>query len=423
VHPAEAGPRLPSARATGARARRLGDRSWPRARFSGILVAGLLTVLVPPGVAWGQRASFTGYGLDVVVGSAEGPFTASQIQNAARLRLMAHAGTGPFSLDLAYEHALSVSSAAPGAGIGGLLGTGGRGDWLPLQGTLDSTEHAVWHHRLDRAALEVRSDRIAASVGRQTISWATTLLLTPADPFAPFDPADPFRDYRRGVDAARLRLFVGAMGEVDGAVRMAEYGGDTTVTALGRARATVGRTDLAAWGGILHDDAAVAGALTTIVLDAALRVEATLRPEEADPVLRVAVGADRSFPVAGRTLYVIVEYQYDGFGARSADDLLAVAASPAYQRGELQVLGRHEAAAHVSYQLHPLVQVAFLGLVSASDGSTLFTPSVAWDAARALTVQGGLYAGFGAKRTDGALPGSEYGIVPLTGYVSGAVYF
>jgi hypothetical protein len=374
-------------------------------------------------VVWGQRASLTGYGLDVVVGSAEGPFTASQIQNAARLRLMADAGTGPFGLDLAYEHALSVSSAAPGAGIGGLLGTGGRGDWLPLQGTLDSTEHALWRHRLDRAAVEVRTDRFAAAVGRQTISWATTLFLTPADPFAPFDPADPFRDYRLGVDAARLRLFVGAMGEVDGAVRMAEYGGDTTVTALGRARATVGRTDLAAWGGILHDDAAVAGALTTIVLDAAVRVEATLRPEEADPVLRLAVGADRSFPVAGRTLYAVVEYQYDGFGARSADDLLAVAASPAYRRGELQVLGRNELMAQATYQVHPLVVVGALTLWNLGDGSALLTPSVSWDAGRAFTVRGGLYAGFGAGETAGGLPGSEYGIVPITGYVSGAVYF
>jgi hypothetical protein len=371
-----------------------------------------------------QRVSFSGYGLDVIVGSADGPFTESQVQNAARLRLMATAGVKPFTLDLAYDHGLTVTSGSGAAGLGLLLGaTGGRGDWLPLQGTLDSGQHAVWRHRLDRAALGFRTDRVAATVGRQTISWASTLFLTPADPFAPFDPADPFRDYRLGVDAARLRLFVGAMGEVDGAVRLAAYGADTTVTALGRARATVGRTDLAAWGGLLHDDAAFSLAATTIVLDGAVRVEATLRPEEDDPVLRVALGADRSFPVADRTLYVVVEYQYDGFGARSASDLVTVIASPAFQRGELQVLGRHEVAAQVSYQLHPLVQLALLGLVSASDGSLLFTPSVAWDAARALTVRGGLYAGYGADEPADGAPFTEYGIVPFTAYVSGAVYF
>ena len=54
----------------------------------------------------------------------------------------------------------------------------------------------------------------------------------PADPFAPFDPADPFRDYRAGVDAARVRIFPSAFSEIDGAVRIAEYGGSRTTTAL-----------------------------------------------------------------------------------------------------------------------------------------------------------------------------------------------
>jgi hypothetical protein len=404
--------------------RRLGDRYWPRARFSEIHPIAILAIVLAPCRGEAQRVSFTGYGLDVVVGTAEGPRTERQIQNAARLRLMATAGVKSISLDLAYEHGLTVTSVSGATGLGVLPGaTGGRGDWLPLQGTLESGTHAVWRHRLDRAVMEIRTDRFAAAVGRQTISWATTLFLTPADPFAPFDPADPFRDYRLGVDAARLRLFVGSMGELDAAVRVAAYGGDTTVTALGRARATVGRTDLAAWGGLLHDETAFSLAATTIVLDGAVRVEATLRAEETDPVLRVAVGADRSFPVAGRTLYAVVEYQYDGFGARSAGELLTVLASSAYQRGELQVLGRHEVAAQVSYQVHPLVQIALLGLVNASDGSMLFTPSVAWDAAREITVRGGLFAGYGADEPADGAPFTEYGIVPFTGYVSGAVYF
>jgi len=423
MRPAEAGPRPRSvAKATGAPARLTGGHS-PRARFSGIHLVAILAIALLPRTGEAQRVSLTGYGLDVVVGSAEGSFTASQIQNAARLRLMARAGTGPLTVELAYEHGLTVSSAAAAGGIASLLGTASRGDWLPLQGTLDSGTHAAWRHRLDRAAVEMRTDRLAGAVGRQTISWATTLFLTPADPFAPFDPADPFRDYRLGVDAARLRIFVGAMGELDAAVRIAAYGGDTTVTALGRARATVGRTDVAAWGGLLHDQAAMALAATTIVLDGALRVEASLRPEEDDPVVRVAVGADRSFPVAGRTLYAVIEYQYDGFGARSADDLPAVATSPAYRRGELQVLGRNELMAQATYQVHPLVVVGALTLWNPGDGSMLLTPSVSWDAGRAFTVRGGLYAGFGAELTDRGRPGSEYGIVPITGYVSGAVYF
>jgi len=385
---------------------------------------GLLAALLVPAAAVAQHATLTGYGLNVLVGSASGPFTDAGIQDAMRLRLMADAGFRSLSIDLAYQHALTLSSISGPTGIGALLGAGAeRGDWLPLQGTLDSTDHAVWRHRLDRAAIGFRTERVVATAGRQTISWATTLFLTPADPFAPFDPADPFRDYRLGVDAARLRVSVGTMGEVDGAVRLAVFDGDTTVTALGRARTTVGRTDLAAWGGMLYDKSAFALAATTIVLDAAVRAEATLRPDETDPVLRFAVGADRSFSVAGRSLYAVLEYQYDGFGAPSADSLIAVATSPAFQRGELQVLGRHELAAQASYQVHPLVQIGLLGLGNLGDGSVLVTPSFAWDAAREVSVRGGVYVGLGKDRAADGAPGSEYGAVPPTGYLSGTIYF
>jgi hypothetical protein len=385
---------------------------------------GLLAVLLGPGTAVAQHVTLTGYGLNVVVGSAAGPFTPKSVQDALRLRLMAVAGVDRWSLDLAYEHGLTVTSASGATALGALVGAGGgRGDVLPLQGTLDSAEHAVWRHRLDRASLTFRTERIVASAGRQTISWATTLFLTPADPFAPFDPADPFRDYRLGVDAARVRVSIGTMGEVDAAARVAVHGGDTTVTALARARASLGSTDVTGWGGLLHDQAAFAVGLTTIVLDAAVRAEATLRPEEDDPVLRVAVGADRSFTVAGRMLYAVLEYQYDGYGASSADGLLQVARSPAFRRGELQVLGRHEVAAQLSYQLHPLIQVAGLGIGNVRDGSVLLTPSLAWDAGREVSLRVGVFVGLGADVGDMGLPGSEYGPVPVTGYVSGTVYF
>jgi hypothetical protein len=383
----------------------------------------VFAVVLLPGPAAAQHATLTGYGLNVVVGNAAGPLIPRSVQDALRLRLMAAAGLDRWSVDLAYEHGVTVTSTSGAAGLGALVGAaGGRGDFLPLQGTLDSADHAVWRHRLDRGAVTFRTERIVATAGRQTISWATALFLTPADPFAPFDPADPFRDFRLGVDGARIRVAIGTMGEVDAAVRLAVHAGDTTVTALARARATVGRTDVSGWGGLLHDRAAFAVGLTTIALDAALRAEATLRPEEPDPVFRLAVGADRSFTIAGRMLYAVVEYQYDGFGAASTADLLRVALSPASGRGELQVLGRHELAAQLSYQLHPLVQVGGLGIGNLTDGSVLVTPSVAWDAGRELSVRAGMFVGIGPD-VGASGPGSEYGPVPVTGYLSAAVYF
>lgn len=388
---------------------------------TGLGVAVALLLLPAAGAA--QDLRFRGYALNVLVGSGDSPFAEAGVQDVQRLRLMLHPTAGPATLDLGYEQVLTLSSTDVTGGTGLPLGAPSRGDWLPFQGTIASGDHATWHHRLDRANVALQSDRIEGIVGRQTISWGTTLFLTPADPFAPFDPADPFRDYRVGVDAVRARVFPSALSEIESVLRLASYDDSTTVTALGRGRFAVGGADLTLWGGLVHDAAAGAVGVTVIVLDAALRSEVSVRDDTGRVVFRGAVGADRSFTVAARTLYAVIEYQYDGFGAASADDLITVLSSAPYRRAEMQVLGRHEVAAQASYEAHPLVQLGALALWNAGDGSVLLSPSLGWSAGRELTVSSGVFLGLGPDRTPAGLPASEYGTVPPTVYAAGTLFF
>jgi hypothetical protein len=360
----------------------------------------------------------------VFLGAAEGPFTAAGVQDFQRLRLMLAPARGALALDLAYEQLLTLASTPDLAALGGSLGRPARtGDWLPLQGTIAEGDHATWRHRVDRLALTATRAIGELALGRQPISWATTLFLTPADPFAPFDPADPFREYRAGVDAARVRAFPGAMSELEAVVRPATFDSVTMVTALARGRIAVGRVELAGWGGALHDRAAGALAATVTVAGAVLRGEAELRQEGDSTVLRMAVGADRSFEIAGRTLYLLAEYQRDGFGAADAGELPAVLGSAPYRRGELQVLGRDELMAQATYQAHPLVRLEALGLWNAGDGSALLAPALSYDALTNLGLRLGTFVGIGPGRTSAGLPGSEYGVVPVTGYLSGSLFF
>jgi hypothetical protein len=391
-------------------------------RHRGIGLAAVLLGLATPLAA--QDVTLRGYALNVALGAASSPFSKSALQDIQRLRLMAGTHYGPLSAEVAYEHVLTLSSVSGASSLASLVGVSAeRGDWMPLQGTLAQGDYVVWRHRLDRASIQVATDFLQATVGRQTISWATTLFLTPADPFAPFDPADPFRDYRAGVDAARVRVFPSPFSEIDGAVRIAEYGGSRTTTALLRGKTTVGGVDLAGWGGVLHDRGAGSIGVTTVLAGAALRGEVVVRAEPGKTAVRAAAGVDRSFTVGNKTLYAVVEYQHDDFGVTSIDSLSALLSSAPYQRGELQVLGRDEVMAQASYQIHPLVQVAVLTLWNARDYSVLFTPSLSWNAAREVTLTGGVFAGAGEDRTPQGLPATEYGPVPVTWYASGTVYF
>lgn len=378
-----------------------------------------------------QHVDVTGYALGVAVSSGSSTLAPSGTTLFGRTRVMPRLTDGPVSVDVAYEHVLQRTPAGGGFSVtsAGGAGTAG-GDWLGLDWPVRTTSRTRWRQRFDRLSVAVDAGPVSVTVGRQAISWATTLFLTPADPFAPFDPSDPFREYRGGVDAVRVRAFPGPFSEVEAVVRGADTPAGRTLTALARAQTSRGGWALGAWGGVLHDEAAGALYATGAVGATALRTEAEVRKAVPSPgrssrgaTARAAVGADRRFSVSDRDVFVVLEVQYDGFGARTASELLGTAASAPYARGEMQVLGRWSAATQASWQIHPLVSVEALALANLEDGSVLLAPGVTWSAATSTSIRVGAFTGMG--RTGLTTQGlrSEYGEVPALGYVALSWFF
>jgi hypothetical protein len=350
------------------------------------------------------------------------------LSDSQRLRLMLDGSLDRFRLEVAYEHLASLwqREGGPGSILFPTAGTGGTG-WLDLEGVIKEGDHGRWSHRLDR--LLVATDLGGwgeARIGRQAISWSTTLFLTPADPFAPFDPADPFREYRVGVDAFRAQAFPGPFSEIDFVVRPAEVEDETTWTALVRGRHSLANWDVSGWAGMIHDEFGVAVATSGAIGSWALRGEASLRKAEGEDgsVVRAALGVDHLAIVRNRDLFFLAELQYDGFGAESAEKLLQVLQSNAFARGEMQVIGDLSALTQTTYQLHPLVGVDALVILNPRDWSGLFAPGVAWSAASEASVRAGVYLGWGDDELAGrpVLP-SEYGLTPATGYLSLTWFF
>ncbi|NNM31764.1 MAG: hypothetical protein HKO53_01780 [Gemmatimonadetes bacterium] len=389
---------------------------------------GLAFCLGPSG-AGAQDVGLSGYYLNVATRAGSVLGQGDGFSDFQRLRLMWSGGPSPFHVDLAYEHTLTARQAgAQGAQLFTAAGVVGGGDWLDLGGELERTERAQWRHRLDQLALQVDLGESADLVmGRQTISWATTLVMTPGDPFSPFDPADPFREYRRGVDAVRIRYYRGPFTQLEAVVRPATFGGATKVTALARAVTNRGGWDVSAWAGSLHGQAAAALSASGGLGLWALRVEAVAQDAGEDAVFRGTVGLDRTFGLAGRDAVLVFEYQRDGLAAASADGYGALLTSPALGRGELQVLGRHELVSQASLQLHPLLGADLLGLVNLVDGSVLLGPGVGYSASHSLSLRLGAFYGLGdgAAVTPGGQVelGSEYGATPLVVFLSLSAFF
>ena len=372
-----------------------------------------------------QPRWLSGYLQTAPLVSASTPLTSSTAAIFNRFRLSVDPSVGPFSLEAAYEHAATLRREAvtPGFGLGGVQS---GGEWFNLQGTITDQEHAVWQHRFDRlnvgwsptSALDVR-------VGRQAVSWGTTLFLTPADPFIPFIPSDPFRQFRAGVDALRVRLYPGPLSGIDVVVRPSRTEIGEEVTALGRGLTTWRNWELSGWGGTLYGDGAAAAAVAGGIGAWAIRAEAVIREVGDTLVGRGAVGVDRAYFLAdGRAVSVGWEYQRDGLGATTPEEYGGILKSYEFRRGELQVLGRDEIAANASIQLDPLWTLAGLVLWNLNDDSALVAPSLAYSASDETAISGGVYFGFGDDEITPTRPlPSEYGLSGLTGFLSVSWFF
>ena len=356
--------------------------------------------------------------------SAATDLTDSNASSFSRFRLTTRPVLGSLAFEVAYEHTLTLQQRGANTGFGsGAVPSGG--EWFSLDSTVEEREHVRWRHRLDRLNVGWSPSRsMDLTVGRQAVSWGTTLFLTPADPFLPFSPSDPFRQFRGGVDAGRLRLYPGPLSSLDLVVRPTATAMGEELTALLRGLTTWKNWELSGWGGTLYGDRAGALGAASAVGVWAVRVEAVIREIRGRVIGRGSLGLDRILQVGGRDLFVVLEYQRDGLAAAGPSAYLDILQSPEFQRGELQVLGRDEAVLQASYQFHPLWSVGGLWLWNLNDRSALLAPSVAYSAGNEVSISGGIYIGLGESdiTLERPLP-SEFGLAGTTGFASLSWFF
>ena len=389
------------------------------------LIASVICVALGASDLQGQLLDVSAYYFNLGSGSGDSPVSDAGVSDFERFRLMWAPAVGPLALDVAYEHTFLLQSRDVQGTGGVVLVPEAGGNWLTLDWTVDKGDHFFWRHRFDRIGLTVPLGGAAElSVGRQVISWASTFILTPADPFTPFDPADPFREYRAGVDAVRFQAYPGPFSEIDIVVRPVSTIDGDRITALARAKTNWRGWDVGAWGGIVLEEPAGALSLVGALGPWAIRSEVAVRSEADEVILRGTVGVDRRFSAGGRDLYLIAEYQHDGFGAASSEDLFGVVMSDPFQRGELQVLSRDALAVQASYQIHPLWGIDLLTLTSLVDGSALLSGGVSWSVGSNSSLRGGFFIGNGDDTVDpDAEFGSEFGGRASVGYVSLSHFF
>ena len=139
-----------------------------------------------------------------------------------RLRLnLSHTLTDAFSFTLAYDFTPRVQdpslfSQSPIAV--GIASSRYRVADLdsPIYPRKDEPAGSVGiYHNLDRASVQFSTDFADFSIGRDAIAWGSARIINPTDIIAPYTYDQLDTEDRVGVDALRIRIPIGVMGEID----------------------------------------------------------------------------------------------------------------------------------------------------------------------------------------------------------------
>ncbi len=356
-----------------------------------------------------------------------------------RFRAVVDARPAPWLAgQVAYEHRARVTSE--GVGVAGAAGIVQRD--LPAPYRFAQADDALievgdsfsYRHELDRAFVSVSLPVADVTVGRQAVGWGRGLLFGAVDVFAPFSPLESDREWRRGIDAVRLRIPVTDLFSADAVAAFGESAEESAF--IGRLHGYAGDIDGELLVGRRCEDDMFAASVSLPVLGAELHGEAALflLPEPLpgggsfgsdDLAVKALVGGSRTFDMASG-LMLVAEYHYSGFGVADIRDATGFLMDPdyleRYLRGDSQILGKHACALQLSYGFAGVAPVALMWIASPVDGSGVIVPSGTWVFSDSVTLSASAYLPHGAG-PDGAILRSEYGGTPAGGLLQISFYY
>ncbi|MFH2203410.1 MAG: hypothetical protein ABIJ96_09870 [Elusimicrobiota bacterium] len=310
------------------------------------------------------------------------------------------------------DAALELATLANSAGVRdiGRAQAGGsafaRGDileWWEL--TAEPVREPDKNVRLRAERLKVSRSFGAFDVdlGRQPVSLGTSHFVGVLDVLAPFPPGDLDATYKPGIDAARIRTSIGEEGEIEGIGAGAYRARDAA--GILRLRHPVRSVDVELVGGRFRGHHFGGAGWEGDIEPFAVWGEAALFDHPGSPKFSGVGGAD--YKLAENTTLGL-GYLYQAFGARRASELAAVALDAPYREGWAFLGGRQYAVLAAHAEPHPLIHINLSGIVSLTDGSTLWQPRLTWNAADEADVS--FYGWIATGRApEGLILRSEFG--------------
>lgn len=402
------------------------------------LTLGLAALLLPGAVvartlyqsadrAWSLQ--MTGYVKTLALGLNHSlPGSTDTAQDFTRARLMLEGDLGAYiRWTVHYEHFGLINPAGEtttGLFAGSRSTSPQRFSLLPLDWTVKETASLLWRHELDRLSVQVSVPAADIVLGRQAISWGVGRLWTPSDLFVAFSPVEIDREFKPGVDAARLKVPLGTFSQLE--MIYAAFDENFRSHAVGvRAQRTIGNFDTGLMLGKFFRDFVTGPFFDGEVNGIGVRGEFTVthnsggRKRGRRTFVRGVGSTDYRFASG---VYAFLEYYFNGFGEEDPVDYPLLFNADRVTRGEVFNFGRHYLGGILQYEPHPLVRTDLFGLWNLLDQSFLVGPLVTVSLSDESDLRAGAYFPIGTGLV-GSRVQSEFGLYPQVYYVEIRLYF
>lgn len=256
---------------------------------------------------------------------------------------------------------------------------------------------------LDRAYVTINSSLADVYLGRQAIAWGSARVINPTDVLVPYAFNELDVEDRLGVDAIRVRVPMGFMGEMDaGYVFGEDFEFENSAMFL-RSRLNYRRTDISSMVISFRENLLTGFDLSRSIGGAGFWLEGgyvfvdVLKSDDRnseEDYFRGSTGLDYSLRDG---TYLFAEYHFNQAGASEPDNYLSRFEKTAYTEGSVYLLGKHYLAPGVSCQLTPLIVLNGEALVNLTDPSAFLMPQVEYNIAEDIYLSAGVYLGLGKK--------------------------
>ncbi|HKJ68163.1 MAG TPA: hypothetical protein VKA68_09435, partial [bacterium] len=299
------------------------------------------------------------------------------------------------------------------------------------------SESVGLYQNLDRASLSIALPAADIYLGRQAIAWGSSKVINPIDVIAPFTFNELDTEERIGVDALRVRVPIGFMGEFDaGYIAGPDLDFEESAAFL-RSKFYVQQTDLSLLTVAFRENLMFGVDMARSLRGAGVWLEAGyvfLDAFQEDRALandyfRGTAGIDYSFSDGA---YGFVEYHYSEAGVEESENYYwNFMQNKAYSEGSVYLLGTNYVIPGIVYQITPLITLTGQAIYNVDDRSLFLAPILEYNIAQNIYIGGGGFLGFGKNPTVGGIEvgapfpvfRSEFGSYPDMFYTTFRIYY